>query len=337
MSVLSPSTDEIREIKSNAGLSDIQFAEPPDPEALETLEAEVLKQRPEFEVRFFGFYREKCDLSFLRHIPSVKNLVINCLQGEVENIDEIGLLPNLTSLKVGIHSLESLGFLEQVPPTLRVLYLEEAKKKTLDLSVLRRFSSLRRLYIERHHKALETIGQLPCLEELVLRSITVPELSFLMPLARLRLLDIKLGGTNNLDAIPNLPALNHLEIWQVRKLSNVAFLKHARNLSVLYLEDLPNITTLPSFRNLERLREVSLRHLSGLSDLAPVSEAPQLETFNLSDANHCGAESLAPFWRHPTLRNIGIGLGSFKKNREVRDFFKGSRIAVGPPSAFGEQ
>ena len=70
----------------------------------------------------------------LRHIPSVTNLVVNCLQGEVQCIEQIGQLKHLVSLKIGVESLQSIAFLELLPPILEVLYLEEAKSKNLNLS-----------------------------------------------------------------------------------------------------------------------------------------------------------------------------------------------------------
>ena len=63
----------------------------------------------------------------LRHIPSVTNLVVNCLQGEVEGIEQIGQLKHIVSLKIGVESLQSLAFLEQLPPNLEVLYLERGE------------------------------------------------------------------------------------------------------------------------------------------------------------------------------------------------------------------
>ena len=102
MSILSPNAEEIEALASREELKEIQFSESPDRTALETLERRILRHRPDYEVRFYGFYREKCDLRMLRHIPSVTNLVVNCLQGEVEGIEQIGQLKHLVSLKIGV-------------------------------------------------------------------------------------------------------------------------------------------------------------------------------------------------------------------------------------------
>ena len=334
MSILSPNAEEIEALASREELKEIQFSESPDRTALETLELRILRHRPDYEVRFYGFYREKCDLRMLRHIPSVTNLVVNCLQGEVEGIEQIGQLKHLVSLKIGVESLQSLAFLEQLPPILEVLYLEEAKSKNLNLSVLRRFSRLRRLYLERHHKELHVVGELSRLEELVLRSITVPTLCFLGSLQNLRLLDIKLGGTTNLEVLPKLSNVSHLEIWQVRKLADLDYVAQMPNLEILYLQDLPNVTRLPSFATMRRLKEVHLHHLIGLTDITSIAEAPTLEWFSLTHAGHCSAEIFRPLLEHPTLKRVSVGMGSLHKNREVCTLFTGSQVLV--DGAFGD-
>ena len=53
---------------------------------------------------------------------------MNCLSGEVDGVDEIGRLKNLVNLTIGIECLNDFTFLDGLPPSLKVLYLEEAKK-----------------------------------------------------------------------------------------------------------------------------------------------------------------------------------------------------------------
>ena len=121
MSALSPDAYEIAALASQTHFNEIQFAEPPSRDALETLEKEILRKRQDFEVRFYGFYRSECDLGFLQFIPSVSKLVVNCLTGPIENVERIGDLQRLTSLKVGITQLRDFSFLERLPPLLDTL------------------------------------------------------------------------------------------------------------------------------------------------------------------------------------------------------------------------
>ena len=97
MSILSPNAIEIAALAREERANDIQFAEPPPRVALETLERDILRHRPDFEVRFYGFYKTTCDLRMLQYIPSVKALVLNCLRGEVDGVEEFGRLKNLVN------------------------------------------------------------------------------------------------------------------------------------------------------------------------------------------------------------------------------------------------
>ena len=336
MSSLSPDAYEIAALATQTHFNEIQFAEPPSREALETLEKDILRKRQDFEVRFYGFYRSECDLGFLQFIPSVSKLVVNCLRGPIENIDRIGDLQRLTSLKVGIPGLSDFCFLERLPPLLETLYLEEAQSKKLSLKAIVRFPRLRRLYIERHHKDLELIGTLPNLHSLVLRSITVPSLSFLTSLSRLRVLNLKLGGTTKLDELSELLNLRDLEIWQVRKLEDIRVVARIPTLETFILQDLPNVRDIPSLASCTSLKTIFIKHLKSLEDLSPIAEAPNLEHFALTGPTKCLPEAFKPFLNHKTLKEIWVGLGSLKRNRAVHEMFAGSRIELKPPLAWAE-
>ena len=112
MSVLAPNAKEIAALAREERAKEIQFAEPPSRDALETLERDILRHRSDFEVRFYGFYKTTCDLRMLQYIPSVKRLVLNCLSGEVDGVDEIGRLKNLVNLTIGIECLNDFTFLD---------------------------------------------------------------------------------------------------------------------------------------------------------------------------------------------------------------------------------
>ena len=330
MSSLSPDAAEIAAFASEAHFNEIQFAEAPSSDALVALENEILSKRQDVEVRFYGFYRSECDLGFLRFIPSVSRLVVNCLQGPVVNVACIGDLQHLTSLKVGITGIRDFGFLERLPPILDTLHLEEAQSKSVSIKPIERFSQLRRLYIERHHKDLESIGTLPKLHSLVLRSITVPSLSFLTSCATLQVLQLKLGGTTQLDALAALPDLRELEMWQVRKLADISVVARIGHLETLTLQDLPNVTAVPSLASCKQLKSVFVRHLENLTDLSPIAEAPNLEHFAFTGTTRCSPEAFKPLVNHQALKDVWVGLGS-SKNKAVHEMFAGSRIELRPP------
>ena len=333
MSSLSPDAHEISALAADTRVNEIQFAEPPSRDALETLEEEILSKRQDFEVRFYGFYRAECDLGFLQFIPSVTRLVVNCLSGPVVNVARIGDLQRLTSLKVGITQLRDFSFLDRLPPILDTLSLEEAQSKSLSLKGIVRFPGLRRLHIERHHADLESIGALPNLHSVVLRSITVPSLSFLTSCSQLRVLHLKLGGTTALGALPELLNLRELELWQVRKLEDIRVVARIPQLETLILQDLPNVTAVPSLASCTRLTSVFIRHLKSLDDLSTIAEAPNLEHFAFTGPSQCLPAAFEPFVNHHTLKDIWVGLGSSRRNRVVHEMFAGSGIDLKPPLA----
>ncbi len=57
---------------------------------------------------------------------------------------------------------------------------------------------------------------------LTLRSITLPDLALLQPLAQLRALDIKLSGTRDLTLLPAVGQLEYVELWVIRGFSDLA-------------------------------------------------------------------------------------------------------------------
>jgi hypothetical protein len=109
-------------------------------------------------------------------------------------------------------------------------------RRPIDLRILGRFPSLRWLYLEKHQKGIETISQLTRLDDPTLRSITLPDLSPLLPLEALRSFDLKLGGTNDLALLPRVGQLRYLELWRIRGLSDVSAVGSLLHLRHLFLQ-----------------------------------------------------------------------------------------------------
>lgn len=89
------------------------------------------------------------------------------------------------------------------------------------------------------------------------------------------------------------------------------------SLERLLLQALKNVTELPSFRSLEKLRSVHLETMKGLTDISPVADAPALETLHLIDMSRLEVETLKRFAGHPTLRHFHGGLGSMTRNAQA--------------------
>jgi len=257
--------------------------------------AEFMRDYPTVKFRIYGHYREGCDLEFLRYFPFLRRFQI-----DVFNLKDLSGINYLTN------DLEYLG-------------LGQTLSKSHSLRFLERFTSLRELYIEGHKKDIEVISQLVKLEDLTLRSITLPDLSILKPLVELLSFDLKLGGTKDLRLLPDIGKLRYLEVWMVKGLTDLKAIADVHTLQYLFLQALKGVTALPSLRRLSLLRRIHLQTMKGLNDLRSVADAPMLEELCIIDMRHLKPEELRPFVGHPTLKRATVGLGSMKKNEAVKE------------------
>jgi len=271
----------------------VQFASPlTDADHIEL--AKFLKTYPNVPLRIYGHYSKPVsDLGFLCYY--------NFLKG----------------FQVDVYLLESTDGIEFLPDTLNFFGFGQTKSKKLSLSFLRRFNALKDIYLESHTKDIEVISSLSSLEQLTMRSLTLPDLKLLLPLNNLWSLDIKLGGTKDLQLLPQIGQLKYLELWMIKGLENIESIGEVETLQNLFLEALKNVSKLPSFKKLEKLRRVALCGMKGISDLSPLVEAPALEELCVSDARHLSVEHFKPFIGHSTLKRASIGLCSMRKNKEV--------------------
>ncbi len=258
--------------------------------------SKFMQQYPQVELRVYGNYDGKItNLAFLKHFPFIKQFSVEIWQ--LDNLDGLAFLPS---------DLESLG-------------LGQTKSKRHSLRFLERFPALKTLYIEGHTKDFATIRHLECLEDLTLRSITLPDLSDLTALHQLKSLDIKLGGTTNLELLPRIGRLRYLELWLIRGLTDIAPVAEVESLQYLFLQALKRVSRIPSLHKLVELRRLHVQTMKGLTDLSPICTAPSLEELVISDMAHLQTAAFRPFISHPTLKAASIGIGSRKKNEAVRD------------------
>jgi hypothetical protein len=233
------------------------------------------------------------DLEFLRFLPRLRRFSVD--EGALTSLDGLRHLPeDTTAITVG------------------------ASSRQVSLLPLQRFRELRTLYLERQHRDIQVIGELRTLEDLTLRSMTLPDLSILLPLEGLVSLDIKLGGTKDLRLLPRICRLRYLELWLIRGLEDVDAIGEILSLEELFLQALKHVTHIPSLRRLDGLRTVTLETMRGLTDLSPIAEAPGLETLRLIDFRHATPEIVRPFVGHPTLKEAAWGFGSINKNEAAQ-------------------
>jgi hypothetical protein len=269
-------------VQFNRRLTDADFAQV----------GEWFRQYPEMTLRAYGSYDHSItDLEFLRFFPTLRRFGADALWDSLASLDGLRHLPaDLDELGIG------------------------ATKATLDLGGLSRFKDLRWLFLEGQTKHLEVISGFRSLDDLTLRSITMPDLSLLLPLKSLHSLDLKLGSTRDLGLLPEIGELWYLELWMIRGLTDITAVCRIPSLRALFLQALRQVDTLPDFSEAHSLRRVRLETMKGLRDLRPLATAPILEALELIDMRHLQPEDLAPLVGLPHLNQVTPGLGSRRKN-----------------------
>lgn len=308
---------EVRSLASNKSVKHLQFSSPLSLDEIRSLEKIVFAHRPDVSLRVYGHYFSECDLSYLIEVPSVRMLSVDCLHN-ASGIEVVTQLKNLELLGVRIFSLQNFDFLNEVSPRLKKLLLHSTKSKKPRIDMLGRFEGLEYLYLEGQQKGIESISKLRNLKEIVLRSISTPNLEFLRSNSELWSVDIKLGGIKNFDALQSLPSLKYLELWQIRGLSDLSFISKLNTLQNLFIQSLRQVTELPDLSNLTNLRRIYLENLNGLKHLDSLENAPSLEEFALSSARNLEPRDLIPVLNCDALKRVSCYFGSSKKNTEFR-------------------
>ena len=259
--------------------------------------ADFMADYPHIKLRVYGGYDESIqDLEFLRFFPRLRHFAVDA-----------------------IYELPSLDGIVHLSDELESLLIGWTRSKRFSLRNLRNFRRLRTLYLEGQQKDFGAIGELEALEDLTLRSITLPDLSPLVPLRRLTSLDIKLGGTRDVSLLPQIGRLTYVELWRIRGIDDVSALAGVETLEQFFLQTLSHVTALPSFARSRHLRSAALDTMKGITDLASLSEAPKLERLMLIQMCQLEPEALRPFIGHPTLKDGTWGLCSDRKNIAAYD------------------
>ncbi|MEQ8532249.1 MAG: hypothetical protein RIB86_10380, partial [Imperialibacter sp.] len=272
------SSRQLEELASDSKVQLIQFSNPLKINEIDQLEKLVFSRRPDIALRIYGHYGHRCDLTFIERLPSLRKVSADCLM-DATGIEVVTQLENLEMLGVGIFNLDNFSFLEKINPNVTKLLLHQTRSKKPNIESISRFEKIRFLYIEGQEKGIESIRNLTNLEEVVLRSISTKDVSYLTHLPKLWSVDIKLGGIENLDAIATLPQIKYLELWQIRGLSDLSFVAKLKTLQNLFLQSLKQLSALPNLSDCTSLRRLYLENLKGLKDLSSLKSVPNLEEF----------------------------------------------------------
>jgi len=312
------STSEIDYLVSYPKIEVLQCSTPIKEATWILLNNEFFRRRPEVELRVYGFQEQTYDLRFTARMSHVLHFTANSLL-DATGIEAITEMPNLQTLVIGVYGLDNFNFLRKVTDKLTGLLLGTTRSKKPDLSPLNRFGKLTRIYLEGQQKNIDVLCELNLLEDVTLRSITTPDLNYLSRLQHMWSLDIKLGGIRGFSAIEGMQSIKYLELWQVRGLKDIDFITHLPGLQNLMLQSLPLITALPSFREMRKLRRITLYHLKGLRDFSELQWSPALEEFVLIEGQPQQPEDLLPVLRNPALRRVWAHFGSIRKEQRFKE------------------
>ncbi len=312
---------EVQALIADKDLKVLQCSGPVTMHTWELLNSEFFIRRPEVQLRLYGFYSNVCDLSFTSGMTNVHHFSADCLL-DAKGVEHIAAMENLESLGIGIFHLDGFGFLNQVTPNLKKLFLGRTKSNKPDLSPLSRFASIEKIYIEGQQKNIEVLSKLKNLQSVTLRSISTPDLCYLTPLNYMWFLDIKLGGIKNLNAIEGMENIKYLELWQIKGLSDIRFISSLTGLQYLFLQSLRQVMALPSFNRLGRLRRIYLENMKGLRDIDSLETAPALEEFCHVSAKNLQPNDYMVLLHNPSIKRVSIDFGSNKQNNQFNNLLQ---------------
>jgi hypothetical protein len=219
-------------------------------------------------------------------------------------------------LRICSGDVESFDFLERISPSVSSLTLGPTRSKKPSLRILSRFRKLKILSIDGHSNGIEAVSDLSLLEQLVLHSVTTPDLEYLAPLQNLWSLDIALGAIKSLDGINGKPSLKHLRLSQIREFEGTDALPSLRALQNLSVGGLARLRSVPSLAGCSALRRAVLQNMKSLGDFTAFREASALEEFLLLDGMHQSPEQLVPVLENPNVQRVSAFFGSHQKNRQ---------------------
>jgi protein phosphatase 1 regulatory subunit 7 len=295
----------------------IQFSKPIyTPELLAQIDTLAQRFGDNLQVRFYGHYGNQFDFTTLGHVPSVRNLAVDCLE-KVTNPEALHHLEHLRALSIGVNDILPSDLLDSPAfAGLQKLILAESRTAALNLRPLRKMKQLSELHLSGYSSGIEMLSDLPLLKRLSLsgmkRGVRLDFISRITSLCSLRLI---LGGREDITEVTH-PELLSLEIIRVQGFCRFTPSAFPR-LRELRIEDQIKLSSLEFSTPgapLERFHVFNCKGLDSLTGLRSLSHLSELRISRTA----IDCQQLIALGLPADLRIFGFYTGSVRKNREIR-------------------
>jgi len=295
----------------------VQFSKPEAyfPAILQSLNEACRLAEDRLQVRFYGHYGTQFDAVVLRQLPEARNISVDCLS-EIVNEEEVGKLPNLKILSLGIFELNRPDILDTLDlGQLTRLVLSENRKRNIDLTPLSRCGSLEELFVNGHSKGIKAIANLDRLRKLTLSGYAKTHpLNMISAIANLKELTLILGGRSDLEDLTST-SLEVMQVLRVRGLATLGDLSRFPALAALRVEDQLQLLQVDlRGANLKRLWLSNCRNLSELPGLDRQKRLQELRASGVAlDLNALRDRDWGP-----TTCSVALFSGSNKWNEDTK-------------------
>lgn len=291
-----------------------EFDDFPRLEMLQDLESLEITTGPEMNITSLNA------LSKLEHLtlqtsgtelPQIDKLVrlktLELRASHVSDIFSLDHFPDLRSLKIQCHDLESFPVLDSLE-NLEELTISYCAK----LEQLPSLDHLRRLkFLELSEcsslQQLPSMDQLQALDSLIVFNCgAIREVPSLNQLKHLRTLKIGSEGINKFPSLAQLEHLHNLQLiaWpQVEELPAFEGLHELKSLAIDATQSVGSIPSLDSLENLQTLRI----HANGIKELPSLQKLSQLTSFALDCPN---LEKIPPLDKLTNLQELSVDSGN---------------------------
>jgi hypothetical protein len=253
----------------------LQFREMPTPAEIERANGFCREFGAAVQLRFFGFGWRVFDTMLLHDLPDAANLSIDTIRA-ITDFAPIASLPKLTRLRFGVHEHPDGRFLDALDlPRFTHLTLAENKRRNFDLAPLAAAAALEQLFVQGHHRNINTIAGLPRLADVSLSGFPKRhDLAFLNDLKPLRSLLLILGSRASIAEFAHAELAKLRIVW-VRQLEDLGPLRRFTGLEELAIEDQLRLTSL-DLSGLD-LRRLTITNCKNLREIIGLEAQTRLE------------------------------------------------------------